>query len=676
MRRAVHPLSLSLAAVAAAALVACGGGGDAPPAAAATTVLVSGTAATGAAFTGATVQVLDADAAVLGSATVGTDGRWQVTVPADAKVPLVVLATRSADSGETDTLVSVLDRLSGPATLNVTPVTTLIAARLSPSGNPAQLAGEIKAGTATVNGTTLQSKVAEVQALIKPLLDATATAAVDPLSGDFRTDGTGYDRLLDSLLVTITPAGATEANIEIGLKVQGTDQPPVIRFSSTQPIDAIKADNQAVLAAPIAASALVAEGTNAKIQALLTRLTACYALPKATRVGNGTMAADVVAPACRTLFVNDDPATYRSNGGVVGAGQAWGGLFVEGATGALFSQGSYEFTRNNAEKDIVVAYKWRVPGGAEAFETAVVREQGGQFKLIGNQYVYPGSITAFHQVRRFATLDQSAFNYFSTGYSMSVTNRTASGVPIFDRVVVTAPNGATFTLRPNAGSGFLGLVKNGSTVVTNVVRLRAAYESAATTGNPADKDGNNLVFAAPAFTEEQIAAIPAQAVWTYTYYLASDPSQVAAVQRYTSRSRAMTIAEFKAQPLARFNAATLAGLASSANAQGTVPLAGTTPFGPLTWEMPTGALAPTDVTLFGVRTQSGQPNASFNDSAAVASTARSTSVNCVPASNADAHCANGGPGFASSTFGTGVRLLSTDSRGRQFDVHYATYRLP
>jgi len=54
---------------------------------------------------------------------------------------------------------------------------------------------------------------------------------------------------------------------------------------------------------------------------LASRLTACYALPTSTRVNSTATTAtaqNVTAPACRTLFLNDDPATFRSSGRVVG----------------------------------------------------------------------------------------------------------------------------------------------------------------------------------------------------------------------------------------------------------------------------------------------------------------------------------------------------------------------
>ena len=80
----------------------------------------------------------------------------------------------------------------------------------------------------------MAATVAEVKTILATLLDATGTSGTDPLTGSFTVDGTGYDRLLDSISINIVPASATSSNIEIAVKQQLPDgtQPATVSFAS------------------------------------------------------------------------------------------------------------------------------------------------------------------------------------------------------------------------------------------------------------------------------------------------------------------------------------------------------------------------------------------------------------------------------------------------------------
>ena len=119
------------------ALAACGGsGGTDPTVIAPATFNVSGTAATGAPFAGATVTLVDSTGAPFAAnAVTAADGSYIIKVLQSAKPPFVVQAV-SADK----TLVSVVAEAKDTTT-NITPVTNLIASRLSPSGDRDQTGG-------------------------------------------------------------------------------------------------------------------------------------------------------------------------------------------------------------------------------------------------------------------------------------------------------------------------------------------------------------------------------------------------------------------------------------------------------------------------------------------------------------------------------------------------------
>ena len=688
----------------AATLVACGGGGDggttpgaAPPA---PTLTISGVAATGAAFTGAVITVIDSRGQTVGtSQPVGDTGSYSITLSAGAVAPFVLVAKRTDANGASDTLVSVVPSAS-TTTANITPITTLIASRLSPNGDPTQLDDALAAGSVTITPQAVADTVSEVQAILAPLLSATGTDAVNPLTGSFSTNGTGYDRLLDSLAITFIPASATSTNIEVSVKQATADasQPTSVSFSSD-------ASTPPALPNTIDATKLPAEGLSVKIANFLQALTACYAVPFEQRVNGATSgvnavtgtAADVIAPACQNVFSGNDPANFRNNGGVVGRDAnnngAFSSLFRRAATGASFGQGAYEFTRGDGS--IVISYKNRAPDGAESYDTFVIKDDGdGVLRLIGNQYQYGGRVAAYHQRRNFITLDQSAYDYYSTGYSIDIPNDQVNGSPRFNRVLVTTPTGAVLTFKPSGNSSFLGLVKTDNSITgTSFVRLRSEYVAPPLNApHPSTIDGT-LFFVPTDRTEADLAAAKAGGTWKFEYFLnADDPATLAddtvvpVVQYYKNRARALTIGELRTQGLAPLSPTLVAEIAAGAN-PANQPRPGQLTFGAnemaligtagggAGWSVATGQLPPTSITLFG--TLSG---VRFTDSLTVGSTARSATVPCSRQSGSDTHChSNGdgtyGPGFADGATLNGLHLFARDPAGREYANFYAMYQL-
>ena len=657
------------------ALAACGSsssGTDTTPVAATvvpTTFTVAGTAATGAVFDNATITIIGSDGTKYGGGATnvtGADGTYTITLPLTAKPPFVVLAVR-----DDKTLVSVVAEAKD-TTSNITPVTNLIASRLSTSGDPAKLADEIKANPALVDAAKLTTKVAEVVALIKPLMDAVGDSS-NPLTGKLVANGTGADKMLDSLSINITPNGANAVNIEVAVKqklAEGVD-PVVIAFTNTtKPAAAIAA---------VTATDLVGSGTAPLITDLLKRMTACYALPLADRVNSTASAAtDIIASACKDIFVGSDPTLYKHNGGLVSAKQAFSGIFGAGGTGTKFDRGSYEFTRANG--DLVIAYRATdTSGNASSNTLAVKTDTDAKLRAIGNQYKYSGGVNAYQQLRTF--ISQPAATYYSTGYNMNVNNTVdAKGASIFAKVVVTTPKGGVLTLKSSSGSSFLPLVKNAgltteSVTGTNFLRLRSVYTDAANSSkNPADSD-TSLFFSSTAQTDADIAAIPAQANWKFEYYLAANTTTTPdETQYYKTRARAMTIAELQTQPLASLTdaniAAAKAGTKTNATTGGLFLPTSTTGPDSYGWAVPAGALPPTTVTLFGGATVATKA-ISFNDSASVASTARTASIACSKASATDVHCDSAGNFVAGAL--NGVTLEATDPTGRIFASFFAFY---
>ena len=646
----------------------------APVVAPAQGITLSGVAATGAPFAGASISVFDRSGTVVGVATAALDGRFSATLLVSAQPPFVLEAVRDGQ-----TLVSMFSENTS-TNLNITPLTTLIAARLAPDGNPATLR---TTSVTAVTTAKLRVAVAEIVALIKPLLTAIGDT-VDPLTGAFVATGTGHDKVLDSLAITIHPTGTT-SNIEIAVR-SASPNPVAISFVSSNPAPT-------ALTGTIATTDLAVDGTAQLLADLATRMSACYGLPLSTRVNSTATTAsaiNVVAAPCRTLFLNDDPASYLNNGSVVARFGAFSSLFSDFATNLLFDRPALEFLRSNAEKDLVFSYRTTDKLGNIGNNTLVARNVNNVLKLIGNQYVYDMRVNPLLQEREF--INQPASTYQSVGYNVFIQNLQSGGTPLFSKVLVTAPNGNTLTFVPNGGRSGLTIVKGDGTLSnTGVIRLAARFTDTTTTGTPSQFDAG-LIFANPAFSDDQIRAIPEQGVWKGEFFH-TDISKANVVQFHRTIARAPTLAEAGLVALAGLTAT------AKAEAQARTATAGRFTFGAPSstnpnrvdlsttnggdfWAVPAGAMAPTSVTAFG-RSPS-VPNgtsgftlgAQFDDGIGVAPSARKALIFCSQLGTSDLHCDTTDPTqYAQNSTVTAVELFATSPRFIQLSKMNAVYYL-
>lgn len=684
-----------LAAAVLLSLAACGGGGDGgsasgtgtgttPPVTepVATQATLSGVAATGAAFAGATVTVTDQTGATVCTTQTDDKGAYSCTLPLGTKAPLVIKASRDELSFYSTTASA------GSGTANVTPLTTIVVSQLSPDGNPASLAGAITTRPESVTSTTIQAQVSELLTALQPLLSA-LNVTIDPMSGVFVADGTGQDKLLDAISVSVRPDG-TAANIEITVKAQ-----PATADAAPMSIS-FRSDATTVPTLPaVTASQLESIPSPTMVAGLFERMTACYALPASQRVTNGNdsgavigTAANVVAPVCRGLFLNDDPSTFYSNGNTVGRDAnnrgAYASLFRSGSTGLKWERGNFEFLRSNG--DVVMSYRWVDPTGNADNDTLIARNVDGALKLVGNGNAYNASVRPFSEDREF--LNTPAFSSYTTGYNISIDNRVdGNGDPIFEKVLVTTPLGTQLTYVPSGGLSYLVIQKNGTPTSTPVYRLTAAYRDAATAGNPADKEG--FYTATPQYDEAGLRALQDQSVWKLEFFHV-DTQLPNVVQSYRTLSRAQSIAEIRQLVFVDMTPALRAELAAetSASTSGNLVFGALDPAEPniidfsadgdlAGWVVPSGALAPTSLSAYGrAPTVSGVQGARYNDSTGVSITARKAKLYCSKQSQWDAHCDATAPSqYAQGTTMNMFELWARNTRQVEMSKKIATYKL-
>lgn len=717
------PVRNALLASATALLVACGGGGGSTPEPTQPQPrVVSGVAATGAAMTGATVSVVDARGLeVARSSPVGADGRYSVTLPAEARAPFVLKAELPGEPLQVSVLA---DAPPGPATANITPITTLVAARLSPDGQPEGLVRQFEQAVAgsLPSAARVEASKQEVLGIIEPVRQALGDTT-DPLSGSFDVGGRGHDKLLDSLAVTIVPQAGGSTNIEVTVRTLRDDETPMpaVAFASNTP-----AGQLPQVDASLRREHFGAEGTSARIDALLAEINRCYALPVDERVTSTTTfprtAALVKAGPCRDMYFAADPSRFRDNGAVVGNG-AGNGLFS--ADVLVFDRPVYEYTRagagagDEAAELVVFTVRWSNSrtGASDSMVVHARADDQGRLKLFGNQYRYAMSVRPIVLRQTHVRGDSGHMDSWRSGYNLLVANVQQDGQPLFDRVEVVAPVGLersatrdVFVLRPMTGFTNLRMVgqfldSRSSQVVwmgADWVDPAAAASTPTTSGrrvsHPIELDGGGAVWVndpqGRGWSDDRLERLSHKSVWTFRYFLRGNTGETPdAVQSMTTISRAPSIREVRQQELPTFTAPTLEWMRvmsgdpqaalfwMSARPTGSGVFPAEPPVITLAWQVPAGAQAPTNVNGFGRTTTSysigWEQRTAFDRLFSVGSTQREATLTCFTASTALrpvlCHDSGASDRYSLMTMFSDFELWAKNLRQVEFSHSYAAF---
>lgn len=515
---------------AAAVLVACGGGSSSSSP---TSVTLTGVAAYGAPYpVGSKLTVTDGSGKVIIDAQeiTSTDGSYSLVIPASAIAPFIIHVT----ADELPSLVSLVpQKASGIA--NVTPITNLIASHLANSGNPADLATEITAGNQiTVDKVAL--KTAEVKAVLAPLLGA-AEVTADPLTGAFKADGTGMDRVLDALKLDVIPvAGAS--NIVIGLKtaLEEDELPVELAYSRGAGTSGDAPSLSSQISTANLTARLAPSGISVKIDDWVKKMMACQAEGIDARVNlkntNSAAASNIISAVCKDLFINSNPADYFSYGYRVTGKDHFSGIFWDSGTDLKLSNAQLEYVIKNTNTtdvtkpmngDVVFSYRWRTTDDKTDVSVLQGRIVSGQLQITGNLSPWDVGVNPRIEKRQFTQSSMSANSYVNTGYSIYANaNKHGSTVSY---IKVKTPSGKTLHLKKKEGYDYyvLAATPTDTSGVTSVLRLASSNLDSTNTRSARDLDtnlfwGKNPDTGSGDWTDAQLKAIPNQGNWTYEFY--------------------------------------------------------------------------------------------------------------------------------------------------------------
>jgi hypothetical protein len=698
-----------------AGLAACGGGGGGGSSNVSSPLTVTGTVATGAPLAGAAVKVYDSTGTLIVSdGTVSSSGGYQITIPAGKQGPFIFIA----DDGDQQ-YFSVYNDTS-QTTVNITPLSHLLAATLSSSGNPANLVSEIVARTTEVNSSNYAARLGELRTVISPVLIAAGVtnanaANFDPVKTIFSANGTGLDKALDVLEVGITP-GTARAKVELTVKSS-------LNEDDTDPTN-VKIFEVGAGAVPptalptINASDLPADGTSGLIQQLLDKLTACFSVPLSDRIrANGTAAADITSQTCKDVFINGNPAQYLSNGSLVSKTAHFSGIFTA-TVPVTFSRpkffGSVRTSQTNGPQagDMLVGYRWKDDYGNFQYERVMVRKTSTtpeRLEIVGNGYLYESAVTPYAQLRQF--IQDKTTDYYSVGYSPYVARRLYAYTPIgggasrqkyISKVTVTTPTGKSILLCNRTGYSFLVMAKQTATPTcatvsdmtgTSFIRIRSDYANKSTTdaNHPRLKD-LNVAFVANDWTDDEIEAVKTYSAWKFDYEFKDTISNAivdTATQWHRPPRRVHSIREFKKIELPTVTNTMLTSMKSAVTPANTVN-SGSVPISAdgvdVSWvkayasgssNVPEDAIPMTAVRIFAGYRDSNNNLTSFEDRLAVRSNRTQATITCQSASENQCETVGGVLKYKAGANGrsgyTGLDLWSRGADGVEYVNFYATY---
>lgn len=566
MKLKFHKIWLAVVGTAALTIYGCGGGGGGGSAPSSTFL---GTAAIGAPIVNGNVTVIDATGSTVGTATTGSDGSYTLSFdPTKFTAPFVITVNGNIGEAST-TLVSV--QASQPTsgsnnTVNITPITNAIAARLSSTGNPADLTTNI----ATEKTNITSSAVATNEQAFRDILRSNMTSVglagtANLISGTFSTQ---LDKLLDNIQIQVTTAGDIQMTSSAGTAVNDLGD------TGTQPVPVkvatlLRATPLSTVTVNSLLANLPAPSTPVGVDVLAVArkaLNDCFAQSVSIRQSSGTN-------ACTNLVATG----YLHDGR--NAFQEFNSLSIDSGNDNMQFR-TPEILRQldttlGAEKLVVRLSAVRTDGQIRSI-TTVARNTSTGWELFGNQRdfeTYANGVA----VKRISA-NTPANNRYETGLNLYV----GANINIAS-AVVTGPGlpAGGITLKPKPGCDFLAIADSLSNTpfCASVYRFRS-LKTDGTTFTP--NTASAYLFDTTA-TDSSIQSI--QPLDLYKYVITKTNNGGTLTYWNRLRSRPLTVAEMGLVRFVDFTPATTALMTTA-----TLYTGGTAPT--VSWSVPANGPRP------------------------------------------------------------------------------------
>jgi hypothetical protein len=310
-----------------------------------------GTAGEGKPIVGGTVLITDATGKTA-SATTNAQGYYRVEVTG-FKAPFVAKVT--APGGKVYHSLNVKEVVrNGFITINISGLTDVVASDVAKAGG--------KSGAADLTPAIVSANGAAMTASIKKLQDQLAAvirdagidpATFDPIAVPFKADHTGYDKVLDNVVVTIQPDGSTGVAISPTFPGTGGGTPGTLTGTWEMKLNF---DGQTFVAGQIPGSSVPTQTMLSQLntEMLVGQLTAAEVAQGMTVSGSGNTFTLTGPNTNYTFTINSFSFTNYQGCGTCGVGSSVtytvtfniteGGLLEGVQEPQTTTDGSYSFT--------------------------------------------------------------------------------------------------------------------------------------------------------------------------------------------------------------------------------------------------------------------------------------------------------------------------------------------
>lgn len=307
-----------------AMLSACGGGSSSS-----NSSTLSGTAATGASLSGATVNVYDSRGSLVATAITDANGKYDVSVGSQYVAPFTIEVYGNSGDGAT----KLYSLAPSTGTANINQVTNAIAASMSSDGNPASLISGTSVTSAAINNADSAYSAALVN-----LKDAIGVSG-SFISGTFNS---AYDKLLDNLQIDVRPGTGIVMTTSTGMQSATSDlaagaTATAAYTSAVFPSTSLPSASNASSLPAMSANKLL---SITDLEYLRNKLETCFAIPSSQR---GTPSAP--AAQCAGLDSPDNNYLHAGNYWLdTTSGQSCTSVsaYCLGLLGYMLSQSTYD----------------------------------------------------------------------------------------------------------------------------------------------------------------------------------------------------------------------------------------------------------------------------------------------------------------------------------------------
>lgn len=400
-------LTQTASAVALLLLAACGGGSGSSGSSASTPsspTNLGGTVAVGDPLVGATVTLVDANGR---SATATSDakGNYSLSI-AGLSAPFFLVS--NDPSGVNAPMYSVTANVptgtTTPIVANITPLTTAVAAGLTPDGNPTDLTTSSTL-VKLVTPASVSQAVAALNTILGPILtaDQVSASSFNPISTAFTPNQTGPDAVIDSVIVNASSSG--------GMQIASIAAP-----NTTVPLSSAMSSSSVT---PIVAPAIPAN----YLDSLVSELSSCL---------SGTTS------ACSTAIdANYQENGYNSSNGGFEAYHADLSASDTVITGAktlvYWAAGQSPFPNITAPSALVRIFYTTAAGKSDFALTVVQQTQAATsapavWDIVGNQQAYDVTINSFVATRQFLDAADAPGSRYESGLNIGFAVNSASPV--------------------------------------------------------------------------------------------------------------------------------------------------------------------------------------------------------------------------------------------------------